>query len=84
MVRLFRKKTKGESIELVVHGMTCGHCEMRVKKALMSVSGVQDAEASHAREQAIVVVEPGQEVKTEDLVAAVEAAGYQAELPSSG
>lgn len=79
MVRLFQKK--GEQIELVVRGMTCNHCEMRVKKALMGVEGVQDAGVSHSQGQAIVVVAPGKAVKVEDLIAAVEAAGYQAELP---
>jgi Cu+-exporting ATPase len=81
MVRLFGKK-KGKQIELVVHGMTCEHCEMRVKKALMGVEGVQDAEASHAQEQAIVTVDPKVDVSLDALVAAVEAAGYQAEPPS--
>ena len=38
MVSLFKKKAK---IELAVNGMTCGHCEMRVKKALLAVPGVQ-------------------------------------------
>lgn len=74
MVSLFKKK---EKIELAVKGMTCGHCEMRVKKALLAVPGVQDAEASHEREQAIVTVQD-KNVKVDDLVAAVKAAGYEA------
>ena len=74
MVSLFKKK---EKIELAVKGMTCGHCEMRVKKALLAVPGVQDAEASHEREQATVTVQD-KNVKVDDLVAAVEAAGYEA------
>ena len=79
MSPLFGKKR--EKIELVVHGMTCGHCEMRVKKALTGVLGVLDAEASHEREQAIVTVDASKEVPTAALIAAVEAAGYTAELP---
>ena len=65
-----------------VKGMTCGHCEMRVKKALTAVPGVQDAEASHERERATVTISPGQEVSIDLLVAAVTEAGYEAEPPA--
>ena len=75
---LFQKK-KGTQIKLSVQGMSCGHCEMRVKKALLAVAGVQEAEVSHTQAQAIVTIKPGQEVQVLDLVAAVTAAGYQAE-----
>jgi len=74
---LFGKKDK--QVELTVRGMTCGHCEMRVTKALTGVEGVRKAEVDREREQAIVTVDPKTEVPLESLVAAVEAAGYQAE-----
>jgi len=74
---LFGKKDK--QVELTVRGMTCGHCEMRVTKALTGVEGVRKAEVDREREQAIVTVDPKAEVPLESLVAAVEAAGYQAE-----
>ena len=80
MVKLSGKK--GKQIELTVRGMSCGHCEMRVKKALTAVPGVQDAEASHERERAIVTFAPGQEVSADLLVAAVAEAGYEAESPA--
>ena len=77
MGRLFGKRD--EQIELTVRGMTCGHCEMRVTKALTGVDGVRKAEVNREREQAIVTVDPKAGVTVESLVAAVEAAGYQAE-----
>ena len=77
---IFKKKHK---IELTVKGMTCGHCEMRVKKALLAVPGVQQAEASHEREQAIITVKKDA-VKMDELVAAVQAAGYEATAPDNG
>jgi copper chaperone CopZ len=77
MGRLFGKKN--EQIELTVRGMTCGHCEMRVTKALSGVDGVRKAEVNREREQAVVTVDPKAEVAVESLVAAVEAVGYQAE-----
>ena len=80
MAPLFKKQ---EKIELVVKGMTCGHCEMRVKKALLAVPGVQEAEASYERGQAIVTVKDKNAVNLEDLVAAVQAAGYEAAAPET-
>ena len=80
MVSLFKKK---EKIELTVKGMSCAHCEMRVKKALLAVPGVQEAEASHEREQAIVTVQDKNAIKIDDLVAAVQAAGYEAAVPGN-
>jgi copper chaperone CopZ len=79
VIKLFGKKGKGKEIALVVRGMSCGHCEMRVKKALSGVPGVLEASASHEKEQAVVVVGPGQTVAVETLIAAVQAAGYEAE-----
>jgi copper chaperone len=80
MGRLFGKKEK--QIELTVRGMTCGHCEMRVTKALVGVDGVRKAEVDREKEQAIITVDPKAEIALESLIAAVEAAGYQAELAS--
>lgn len=75
--RLFGKKSK--QVKLTVRGMTCGHCEMRVTKALTDVEGVRKAEVDREKEQAIVTVDVGAEPALASLIAAVEAAGYQAE-----
>ncbi len=77
MGRLFGKR--GKQIELTVRGMTCEHCEMRVTKALAGIDGVRKAEVDREKEQAIVTVDAKAEPALEALVAAVEAAGYQAE-----
>ncbi len=70
---LFAKKQK---VELAVQGMTCGHCEMRVSKALKGVPGVVDATVSHERARAIVTVKG--EVGIDALIDAVKNAGYTA------
>lgn len=75
-MRLFGKT---KQVELAVRGMTCGHCEMRVSKALAGIDGVAKAEASHEKEQAVVTLEPKAEVDVAALVAAVVSAGYEAE-----
>lgn len=55
-------------VELKVKGMTCGHCEMRVKKALEAVSGVKSAKPDHKK--GIVVVD-ADGVSSDVLVKAV-------------
>ena len=60
-----------------ISGMTCGHCVSHVKSALEGVGGVSGADVSLENQEAEVTVS-GEVIDT-DLIAAVEAAGYQAE-----
>ena len=60
---------ESKQIELKVTGMNCTHCEMRVKKALESVKGVQSAKADHKKGN--VVIQADESVSTEALVKAV-------------
>lgn len=62
------------STTLTVEGMTCGHCEQTVEEALEGVTGVSDATADREAER--VTVEGGAD--PDDLIAAVEDAGYEA------
>ncbi len=68
-------------IELKVKGMTCPHCEMRVRKALEAVEGVQSAEADHKAGKATATLKPGATVDKKKLVEAVNATElYTAEV----
>lgn len=60
--------------KLTVEGMSCGGCEANVVEALESVEGVTDAEADHETNEATVEGD----ASTDDLVSAVEDAGYSA------
>jgi copper chaperone len=64
-------------IKLKVTGMTCGHCEAAVSKALALVPGVTEVIAVD-REREEAVVDGAADVGA--LVAAVVAEGYQAEV----
>ncbi|MFQ5712717.1 MAG: heavy-metal-associated domain-containing protein [Candidatus Scalinduaceae bacterium] len=66
-----------EEVELNVKGMTCGMCENAVKAALLKCNGVKDAEVSHKEGKAVVKVEEGK-AKTDELIKAVEKAGFSA------
>lgn len=64
-------------IKLKVTGMTCGHCEAAVRKALARVPGVTEVVAVD-REREEAVVSGAADVGA--LVAAVVAEGYSAEV----
>ncbi|HJX57197.1 MAG TPA: copper ion binding protein, partial [Thiobacillus sp.] len=70
-----------ESFVFDITGMTCASCSARVEKALAKVPGVLDASVNLATEQATVKVAQG--VPAAALIAAVERAGYGAQLPQS-
>lgn len=63
-------------LRLKVEGMTCNHCVMAVKKALMKVPGVEKAEVSLERAEALVEGKADPEA----LIRAVEEEGYRAAL----
>ncbi|TQQ82737.1 heavy metal transporter [Halonotius terrestris] len=58
---------------ITVEGMSCAHCEETVEDALEAVDGVTEARAD--REAATATVEGS--AASDDLVAAVEDAGYE-------
>ena len=64
------------STELKISGMTCGHCQMAVTRALRSVPGVQDAQVDLKTGKAVVQGQADVSV----LMAAVSEEGYTAQL----
>ncbi|WP_051324554.1 heavy metal translocating P-type ATPase [Candidatus Solirubrobacter pratensis] len=70
-----------ERVELPITGMTCASCANRIERKLNKLEGVT-ATVNYATEKARVEFDPGT-VAPERLVEAVEAAGYQAALPST-
>jgi len=70
-----------ERLELPLEGMTCSSCANRIERKLNKLDGVQ-ATVNYATEKAAVRFDPAQ-VSTDDLVGAVQAAGYNARLSQS-
>ncbi len=62
-------------VELPITGMTCAMCEKNVTRALHKPAGVLDVHVNLATEKATVTYLPGS-VRRNDLIAAVEKAGY--------
>ena len=65
--------------QINVTGMTCGHCQGAVKKALEAVEGVNSVEVDLGSGLAKVAGE----ADTQQLLDAVVEAGYQASLASA-
>ncbi|MCP9486281.1 MAG: heavy metal translocating P-type ATPase [Gaiellaceae bacterium MAG52_C11] len=74
--------TSPERLQLPIEGMTCASCATRIEKRLNKLEGVE-ATVNYATENAAVTFDPAR-VAPEDLVAAVEAAGYHASLAAEG
>src|SRR5450830_605962 len=66
---------KKTTVELPITGMTCASCVARNEKALRNVEGVDDASVNFATEKATIAFDP-EVVSADELVHAVEAAGY--------
>lgn len=68
-----------EQIQLSISGMSCASCVGRIEKALAKVSGVQQASVNLATETATI---QGASLTPQLLIAAVEQAGYHANVPA--
>jgi P-type Cu+ transporter len=73
--------TSPEHIEVPISGMTCASCANRIERTLNELDGVS-ATVNYATEKATVDFDPAA-VAPEQLVGAVEAAGYHALLPAA-
>ncbi|HEV2786820.1 MAG TPA: heavy metal translocating P-type ATPase [Solirubrobacteraceae bacterium] len=72
-----------ERLELPISGMTCASCAARIEKRLNRLDGVE-ATVNYATERASVALDDDTATTPEDLIAAVEQAGYEAVLPAAG
>ena len=67
------------NVKLRVTGMTCGHCQAKVEKALKGVSGVYTAIIDLPDGEAEVDFDDDS-VTTDQLIGAVQQAGYGAKV----
>jgi len=68
-------------IDLSITGMTCAACSARIEKVVGRLEAVQSANVNLASEKAHIVYLPGL-IQEQDLIRAVERAGYGATLAS--
>jgi copper chaperone CopZ len=62
--------------EYQVTGMTCGHCEAAVRGEVAKLSGVESVDVSAASGR--LVISSAQPLSDDDVLAAVDEAGYEA------
>ena len=70
------------TLALDIEGMTCASCVNRIERYLRKVDGVIEANVNLATERASVIARP--DVTVDQLLGAVEAAGYDAKLLIDG
>jgi copper chaperone CopZ len=70
-------QVEAQRLTLAVDGMKCGSCSDTLTKTLTAVPGVSNAEACHVGKHATIVFNPEQ-ISTDKLVAALDAAGFKA------
>lgn len=73
---------KTERTSLVISGMHCSSCAAIIERQLKKVPGVAEAKVNFASEKASILYNTGS-AKTDDLIKAVEKAGYKGMLASS-
>ena len=64
-------------IELRIDGMTCEACTVHIRRELLDVEGVQGATVEYERAKATVSMDDSVLAANEDLIEAVERAGYK-------
>jgi mercuric transport protein len=79
MVRAGDEATANLDVKLSVRGMTCASCVDKVKAALQAIPGVTKAEVNLEKNEASVTYAKGK-TTPDDLVKAVEKAGYKCSL----
>jgi len=72
-----------QSSALSIEGMHCASCVGRIERVIKKVEGVEDAVVNLATNRARVTFDPGK-ASTQDVIAAVEKAGYGAKPFVSG
>jgi len=58
-----------------IKGMSCAHCVMHVKEALMEIEGITEVEVDLEKNTATIL--SNEEIKKEIIVEAIENVGYQ-------
>jgi len=68
-----------KTVKLKITGMTCAGCANHVSKALKNVNGVIEQSVEYPGDVAIIKYDVAK-TKPEELIKAIEEAGYQAEV----
>ncbi|MHA2053992.1 MAG: mercury(II) reductase [Candidatus Hodarchaeales archaeon] len=74
-----KRKSSKEEIKLEIRGMTCDSCAVHVTKALKEVKGILHVELPDWTSKQATVI-GSENIKDQDLITAVEKAGYQVDV----
>lgn len=60
--------------EIMIEGMSCNHCKMRVEKTLLGLEGITKAEVNLEEKKA--VIELTADIENQVIIDAIDDAGY--------
>lgn len=66
-----------EKQTLAVEGMTCGHCEQRVEKAISQITGVKKVQASHTSQSVEISYKKDTPLDTSAVEKAITDVGFK-------
>jgi len=61
--------------KLIIKGMSCKHCEMRVEKSLLNLDGVKKVKVSFVKNEAIITLD--QQIENYVFFDCIKDAGYE-------
>lgn len=70
-------KTSNETIRLMIDGMTCINCQMKIEKELKKKKGISSVDVSYNDASAVIVYSK-QELSVKEIIAIIEKLGYGA------
>lgn len=70
-------KTSNETIRLMIDGMTCINCQMKIEKELKKKKGITSVDVSYNDASAVIVYNK-QELSVKEIIAIIEKLGYGA------
>ncbi|KKQ27240.1 MAG: Copper-translocating P-type ATPase [Candidatus Magasanikbacteria bacterium GW2011_GWC2_37_14] len=73
------KQKVDQNVSLILSGMHCASCALVIEKGLKKVSGVKEANVNFSAEKARIIFDTSK-ATTNDLIEAVKAAGYKAQI----
>ncbi|MFQ5447878.1 MAG: heavy-metal-associated domain-containing protein [Saprospiraceae bacterium] len=74
---------KTQTVKFKVTGMTCGGCANHISQALQKLDGVVSEDVEFPGDVAVVTFET-KKLKEKSIIAAIEEAGYKAEVLKEG
>lgn len=66
-----------ENLKLDISGMSCSHCAANIKKSLLELKGIENAEVNFQKKEALI---SGNSINKDEVINTIKSLGYDAEF----